>query len=407
MAYLSRKGDNFVARFTYDRREYKKSLKTRDRSSAVAAIHQIELVLHRLKAGLLEMPVEADPAEFIVSGGKRSSSPNSSTTPASPTLSKAVESYRASMSSRIAPNYLSSQVTHLNHLRRYLEQKFDQPISRITAVDLNHFVEARLALRDPNTVVKERVTLVQMFKWCVQQGYLVQSPAEELAPIKAGTQQPPFRTKHEIEQDIARQGLSEAEAASEWDRLYLSTGEITDLLALIDHRSKTRQSYLLHAIPALTGMRRGEVLRLRWSDVDLSKRFLVVKSRKQSRSLQEVSRTIEMQEKLLAILTAWQSQGARGRYVICDEKSLEPLEPNVANRLFWQPMRGTEWCLDSHRNWFKLGFHTYRHSFASNLAAANVDQRIIDESSWGIRLRRCVSAIVTSSPTSDGGQSSR
>jgi integrase len=26
-----------------------------------------------------------------------------------------------------------------------------------------------------------------------------------------------------------------------------------------------------------------------------------------------------------------------------------------------------------------VGFHTYRHSFASNLAAAGVDQRIIDE----------------------------
>ena len=42
-------------------------------------------------------------------------------------------------------------------------------------------------------------------------------------------------------------------------------------------------------------------------------------------------------------------------------------------------MRGTTWCLKSKRNWFKIGFHTYRHSFASNLAARGVDQRIIDE----------------------------
>ena len=39
------------------------------------------------------------------------------------------------------------------------------------------------------------------------------------------------------------------------------------------------------------------------------------------------------------------------------------------------------WHGHGERNLFslKLGFHTYRHSFASNLAAAGVDQRIIDE----------------------------
>jgi integrase len=42
-------------------------------------------------------------------------------------------------------------------------------------------------------------------------------------------------------------------------------------------------------------------------------------------------------------------------------------------------MRGTSWCLRSKRNLFKIGFHTYRHSFASNLAAQGVDQRVIDE----------------------------
>ena len=41
-------------------------------------------------------------------------------------------------------------------------------------------------------------------------------------------------------------------------------------------------------------------------------------------------------------------------------------------------MRGTTWCLKGKRNWFKVGFHTYRHSFASNLAARGVDQRLID-----------------------------
>jgi integrase len=65
--------------------------------------------------------------------------------------------------------------------------------------------------------------------------------------------------------------------------------------------------------------------------------------------------------------------------VVCLADTLEPITKDMANRLFWQPMRGTAWCLDRKKDWFKVGFHTYRHSFASNLAALGVDQRVIDE----------------------------
>ncbi len=378
MAYLSKKGEIFVARFSYGGREYKKSLKTRNRSAADAVIHQIEVMLHRLCTGQLALPTDADPAEFILSAGSRCSQPGR---PASVglTLAKVVESYLGAMQLRISANYLSSQTTHLNHLRKHLKQRFNQPISQITTADLNHFLEERLKIRDANTVAKERITLIQFFKWCVQQRHLSQSPADPLSPIKAGREQPPFRTRSEIEQAIARPGIDQSVAADEWDRLYLSVAEVGDLLALVERNSLQKTSYLLHAIPAYTGMRRGEVLRLRWSDVDLQQGYLVAKSLKQSRSLREVSRHIDIHPRLMPILRQWQTQSSRGQFVICDPESLRPLEPSVANRLFWQPMRNTDWCLNSASNWFKVGFHTYRHSFASNLAAAGVDQRIIDE----------------------------
>lgn len=80
-----------------------------------------------------------------------------------------------------------------------------------------------------------------------------------------------------------------------------------------------------------------------------------------------------------AELVAWREKRVRGQHVICEPDGSGPINNDRANRVFWQPMRGTTWCLDNGRDLFKVGFHTYRHSFASNLAAAAVDQRVIDE----------------------------
>lgn len=45
-------------------------------------------------------------------------------------------------------------------------------------------------------------------------------------------------------------------------------------------------------------------------------------------------------------------------------------------------LRGSSRCLDSKQDWFRIGFYTYRHSFASSLAALYVDQRIIRRFHW-------------------------
>ena len=62
MANLGQKGGVFRARFRLGGKEYKKSLKTRDESAAKAALHLIDLTLHRLHTGQLRAPVGVDPA---------------------------------------------------------------------------------------------------------------------------------------------------------------------------------------------------------------------------------------------------------------------------------------------------------------------------------------------------------
>jgi integrase len=379
MANLGQKNGVYHIRFRFHGKEYKKSLKTSDADSAAAARRSVELTIHRLITGLVLVPNDVDLGDFILSGGTLQQPRKAVKERNLPSTNQLIGEYLQSQQPFLAKSSHSTLAMHLRHLSRHLGERADASCDCVTHRDLDGFQQTRLAERDPVTVDKERVTIRQLYKWAVTQGYLNASPAATLSPIKGGEDRPPFRTLAEIARIIERGGLTKEEILELWECLYLSPPEIAGLLATVHANAREDFAYLLHAVPAYTGMRRGEVLRLRWLEVDFEEDYLVARSRKQSRRRTEVVRRIDLHPELRQELLAWRQSRPKGQYVICDTKTLEPIEKNRANRCFWQPLRGTTWCLDSKRNWFKIGFHTYRHSFASNLAAAGVDQRVIDE----------------------------
>jgi integrase len=376
MANLGQKGNIYIARFRYRGKEYKKSLKTTRLADARAAMNGIERAIHGLTTGMIQLPAGIDVGDFILSGGtlKEAARPSRRC----PSLAVLIKEYLGNQRHK-APSSVYTEGVHLNNLRRKLADRVDLPADRITRRELEQYLQTRLRERSPSTVHKERDTIVQLFAWLTSQGYLETSPAVGLTPIKEEVELPPFRTIDEIEAILVRGGLTDTEALALWDCLYLSPAEISDLLRTVRARAEIDYAYLLHAIPAYTGMRRGEVLRLRWSDVEFDQDHLIARSRKQSRRSVETTRRIDLHPELKRELLTWRDKRHGGQFVICEPDSHQALGPDLANRAFWAPMRGTTWCLKSKRNWFKVGFHTYRHSFASNLAARGIDQRIIDE----------------------------
>lgn len=381
MANLVTKDGIFVVRFRFQSKEFKRSLKTRSSKDATAARKLVEVTLHRLLTGQLVVPGGVDPGDFIVSGGTLQPPTPVVPPPAFPTTRDVIEQYLDAKSVVDSPNYHSSQKTHLNHLKKFLGNAVDAPCDHVTQQVLENYLTGRLKIRDPETVARERVTLLQLYKWVASRQHIppFPSPIVGLTKFKSEKDRPRFKTIAEIEAILARGGLTAEQASDVWECLYLSPGEIAGLLALVKEKADDPLSYTLHAIPAYTGMRRGEIMRLPWADVDFDQGYITARSRKQSRSKMETQRQIDLHPELRAHLLEWRTQRPKGQWVISDRKTLENVTPDQANRLFWQPMRGSTWCLNGARNWFKIGFHTYRHSFASNLAGLGIDQRIIDE----------------------------
>jgi hypothetical protein len=69
------RSDNYLVKFCWGKWEFTKSLHTKEETVADLGVARVNDVLMRLKRRLLEMPPEAEPGEFIVSGGTLTAKP--------------------------------------------------------------------------------------------------------------------------------------------------------------------------------------------------------------------------------------------------------------------------------------------------------------------------------------------
>jgi integrase len=146
----------------------------------------------------------------------------------------------------------------------------------------------------------------------------------------------------------------------------------------------------LFEVALFTGMRRGELLGLHWSDVNLEARTITVRNnRTQARQrIVEHSpktsagrRIIDLSEQASAALLAWQitqeTEAAewgtayeRSGYVFTYENG-EPLKPQYVTRLFDN--------IREHTGLPKMTFHGQRHESASLLLAAGTDIALVSK----------------------------
>jgi integrase len=149
---------------------------------------------------------------------------------------------------------------------------------------------------------------------------------------------------------------------------YLTFDEAEQLVAGAD----AGQWRTMIQVAMLTGLRQGELLALRWDDVDLERRRLNVMqstSRKITTSPKSrKGRAVELGETAAALLRA--QRHLRGPFVFCDLDGNQ-LTAGECKHPLWRACRRAKLR--------RIGWHVLRHTYASHLAMLGASPKAIQE----------------------------
>jgi integrase len=371
---LDEESRNFRIRFRFNGRSYKRTLKTSDRRSADARRGQVDGTLLLIESGRLEIPPGVDPAAFILSDGKRTGAEKKRERL---TIKQLFDRYQAELPPGAKEETtLAGEKIHFQHLLRHL--KGSSLAESLTVPDAQAYVAKRMkdTWRGKNiggeTVKKELTTLRLVWNWAAKMGYLQgKSPVVDIQ-IPTADEKQIFRTAVEIEQIIKRGGVKTDRQAELWAGLYLTREEVSGLLSHVQDKARHDFIYPMYVFAAHTGARRSEILRAEVDDFDFRSKTVQIREKKKSRKYRTTFRRVDMTGLLTQTMKNWFADHPGGQFAITSD-GLNPLTRDEAHVHFKRALTGSSWH-------GKLrGFHVLRHSFCSNLAAAGVDQRIIDK----------------------------
>ncbi len=201
-------------------------------------------------------------------------------------------------------------------------------LSKITPQMLEKYKAKRLESVKKITVNRDLITIKAMLNKAVEWGYLDKSPAERIKLFRIRSDpRPRFLNKEEIEK-------------------------------LLHSCTKGLFPFVYTALN--TGMRKSELIHLRWQDIDLDNREITVCSRQDWQSKSGKSRTIGINDNLFRFLKKYKHQ--KSEYVFCTKDG--NLLVNNLNRRFRNAAKRaglTGVCI-----------HTLRHTFASRLIMRGV-----------------------------------
>ncbi|MCA9078843.1 MAG: tyrosine-type recombinase/integrase [Planctomycetaceae bacterium] len=374
----------YLVCFRFAGRQYQRALKTTNRKAALAQASRVDDTIQLVSRGRLEMPSNIDPAEFILSDG-RLSQPRQANAPLN--LTELFDLYFNSLPAGAKEEAtIAGEKLHKRHILNHINGS--RIVVSLTTSDLQLYMTKRLECTwngkpiTVDTIKKELTTFRLIWNWAERQGHLTgRCPTHGITYPKRDAK-PPFMTSADIEQIIARGGLTKEQERQLWECLFLDAGEVESLLDDVREQAIQPFVYPMLLFAAHTGARRSEILRSQIDDLDFQLRLVLIREKKRSRTHATTFRRVPMTNRFYRDMREWIALHPGGQFTIAQaagavrgharRENPTGLTVNEGTDHFKRTIHKTKW-----KGKLK-GFHTLRHSFASNAAAAGVEQGMID-----------------------------
>jgi integrase len=377
----------FKVCFRWGGHQFKKTVKTTDRGDAEGILRRVEETISLAERGRLEVPPGADVATFFLSDGKLPHKPRVEPPPKPLTLEELRDRYvQAHAQGAIEASSLKTLKMHLDHFIATLGRNF--PVPGLKPADVQGHVDRRARQKgfrgrpiSPTTLRKEVTSIRACWNWGQSAGLVsARFPGNKALKYPKGEEKSPFQTWEQIQRQVDRGGLTEAEIQDLWDCLFLTLPEVDELLAHVKVQARLPFLYPMFVLAAHTGARRSEMLRARVTDLDLEGQTVLLREKKRSKE-RRTYRRVPLSPVLAGVMRDWLGDHPGGQHLFCQaavvvrsktkRSAPTPVTRDEAHDHFGRTLAGSKWEV-------LRGWHAFRHSFCSNCAAAGVDQRLID-----------------------------
>ncbi len=306
MASIQKKGDAWYCQFMHRGERHTFTIGKVEEIEARAVKGKVEYLLMRIKQRLLDLPAGCDITTFVQSDGKPPDEPE----PAAAgrlTLGRLRDDYLELHAHVLDLRTVKDMKGHWKHLARLLNAKSEA--ETLTLAALQEYVLARVKEKvESATAKKEIVTLRTCWNWGSRMGMLQGAFPNRGLRFPKGREKPPFMTLAEVQRRIAA-----GEPDDLWESVFLTREDTDELLQTVEQQAQYPWIFPLVCFAAHTGARRGELLRVLVTDLDLQAGTVLIREKKRRRDVHESTRRVPLSPKLKQVLSDWIAVHPGGR----------------------------------------------------------------------------------------------